>query len=234
MAEENVHELTAGYALDALEADQERLYEAHLRRCDACRRELASLYDAAGALAYAVEGPPPPPELRERIVAAARAERSNVRPFRSRVPVLALSGLAAAAAAIAVGVGIWAASLSSTLQGEREAQAQRARGVEVLADEDARRIALLGAEGTLVVAPTREAVLVLDDFARAPAGKTYEAWVLEDGAPRPAGTFEGGEGVTVHRLSRRVPSGARVMVTVEPEGGVDAPTGFPIVRARTT
>ncbi len=55
------HELTAAYALDALDAAEERAYEEHLARCPRCREELASLTETAGALAYGVEPATPPP-----------------------------------------------------------------------------------------------------------------------------------------------------------------------------
>ena len=41
----------------------------------------ASLQEAAISLAYAIDAPAPPPELRSRILTAARAERPNVVPL---------------------------------------------------------------------------------------------------------------------------------------------------------
>jgi len=35
--EAGIHELTAGYALDALDPDERRAYEAHLAGCERCR-----------------------------------------------------------------------------------------------------------------------------------------------------------------------------------------------------
>ena len=60
------------------------------------------------------------------------------------------------------------------------------------------------------------------------AGKDYEIWVLEDGVPQRAGLFER-PGVAV--LTRPVESGQTVAVTLEPDGGVDAPTGEPLFTA---
>ena len=78
MADDALHELTAAYALDALDPDEERAYEEHLARCEQCREELTGFREAAGALALAVDPTSPPPALRGRILDAARAERSNV------------------------------------------------------------------------------------------------------------------------------------------------------------
>ena len=79
-----MHDLTAAYALDALDAEESREYEEHLATCERCREDLAQLGGAAGALAFAVESPAPPAALRSRILETARAERPNVVPLRSR------------------------------------------------------------------------------------------------------------------------------------------------------
>jgi anti-sigma-K factor RskA len=63
----------------------------------------------------------------------------------------------------------------------------------------------------------------------APAGKTYEAWVIRDDAIRPAGLFSGGDGASVVELSRRVPRGSVIGVTVERAGGAPQPTQKPFV-----
>jgi hypothetical protein len=60
-----------------------------------------------------------------------------------------------------------------------------------------------------------------------PRGKTYEAWVASPSV-RPAGVFVG----RTTMLRVRVPHGAQVLVSVEPAGGVGAPTTTPIVSAR--
>ena len=145
--------MTAAYALDALEPNEERELEAHLRVCERCREELAAFTEAATALAYGVEAPAPTPALRDRILADVRGERSNVVPFRRRGLPLVVSSVAAAAATVAaVGLGLWANSLSNSLARERAAG-------EILADPAARSIPVRGAEGRLVVARDGEAAL---------------------------------------------------------------------------
>ena len=44
-------ELTAAYALDALDGRDRERYEAHLATCEECREELASFWTVSGALA---------------------------------------------------------------------------------------------------------------------------------------------------------------------------------------
>jgi anti-sigma-K factor RskA len=222
-----VHELTAAYALDALDASEQREFEEHLRTCASCREELASFQTAAASLGFAVESPQPPPALRGRILERVHAERGVVVPLRRPRFVLgAVSGLAAAAAVAAIGLGIWATSLSNDLDRTRAALA-------IVGDPSARSIDLSGATGRLVVAPEGRAALVVRSLAAAPAGRTYEVWVIEGNRPRPAGLFEGGEQRNVVLLDRNVPADAVVAVTVEQDGGVEAPTGKPLFTAQT-
>src|SRR5437763_12167140 len=169
-----LHDLTAAYALDALDADDVREYEAHLAHCDRCRDELASLSEAAGALAYASEAPEPSAELRARILQQARRERSNVVPLRPRwvVPVAAAAAVAACAA---IALGIWAASLSGKLDRRDAALAREQRVAAILAQPGSRTIAF--SRGTLVAGKAGDAALFVQHLAQAPSGRTYEAWI---------------------------------------------------------
>src|ERR671937_263984 len=60
MSDASIHELAAGYTLDALDEPDRSAFEAHLADCDECRETVAMLADGATALAYAAEGPAPP------------------------------------------------------------------------------------------------------------------------------------------------------------------------------
>jgi anti-sigma factor RsiW len=231
MADESIHELTAAYALDALDEREQATYEEHLAGCERCRADLATMSEAAVALAYAVETPPPPPSLRGRILDAAAGERSNVAPLLQGRAVQALGAAAAVAAGVAIGFGVWAASLHSRLGEERSAAAEMRAALGVLGDTSARRV-VLGERGSVVVTPSGEAALVTRDLAAAPAGKTYEAWVIKAGRPEPAGLLRGGHDVDVLRLERPVSSGSSVAVTLEPKRGSQAPTSAPIFSGR--
>jgi anti-sigma-K factor RskA len=215
MGDDAFHDLTAAYALDALEPDEARGYERHLAGCARCREELASLQAAAGALAYAAPPAPPPAGLRDRILDAARAERANVVPLRPRNWASGPYVLTAAAALLVavVGLAVWNVSLHDELGRAREAL----RGVP-----------LTGAKGSVVLSGESGA-LVVSDLAPAPAGKTYEAWVIEGGRARAAGTFAGGGRTIVVRLTRSLPAGAVVAVTLERAGGVAQPTRKPFI-----
>ncbi len=229
--ETGIHELTAGYALDALDPDERREYEAHLADCQRCREELASLAQATEALAIAASGPAPPPGLRDRILEGSRTEAQVVVPFEPRrrrtVPVLAAA--AAMAAVVALSVGLWAARLSGDLDDARSALERERAAAAVLADPEARTVALQAGDGRLVVGSEGGAVLVLDGMDPAPAGKTYELWIIEGDTPQRAGLFPGREGTDVVGVDGTVEEGDIVAVTIEDAGGVNAPTTTPIV-----
>jgi anti-sigma factor RsiW len=204
---EDLHELTAAYALDALGADERSAYEAHLADCERCRADLRDLGETVGALALASEGPAPPDALRDRVLVAARQEGpSNVVSIgsgRHRRWYAVTAVAAAAAVGLAVG-------LSVALSGGGSSSDKLAASVSV--------------DGGV-------AELTVSGLPDAPAGKAYEIWVIEGKtAPKPAGLFtETGAPVT---LTRPAPAGSTVAVTLEHASGSETPT--PPIRVSTT
>ena len=217
MDAEKLHDLTAAYALDALDGGERDAYEAHLAECEGCRRELAEFSSVAASLGRAVEPAPPPPALRERILEAARAERPNVVPLRPRwaYPVAAAAAVAACAA---VGLGIWGVTLDNRL-GNSSAQAIQ-------------RVPVTGARNSFVVYSGESAGLVVSGLGAPPAGKTYEAWVISGGQASPAGLFP--PGTTHLTLTLHVQPGDVIAITIEPAGGSPKPTQAPIASAKVT
>jgi anti-sigma-K factor RskA len=212
MDTESIHDLSGAYALDGLDDDERRAFEDHLAGCERCREEVAAYSVAAESLAYGAGPAEPPPVLRDRILVAARAERPNVVPLRPRwaYPVAAV---AAVAACVAIGLGIWNVSLHNRLSNPQALQT----------------VPVAGTPGSLVVGSNGSAALVLYRLDSAPAGKTYQAWVINGKkAPVAAGLFRGG-GTTFVPLASKVRTGSVVAVTVEPAGGSDAPTTKPFV-----
>ena len=192
--ENGIHELTAGYALDVLDADERWAYETHLASCERCREELTSFWETTEALALAASGPSPSPGLRDRILASAREERQVVVPIESRrrrrsTPVLGIA--AAVAAVVALAVGLWATQISGDLDDARLALERERQAAAVLADPSARTVALETGDGRLVVNEAGNAVLVLDGLDPAPAGKTYELWIIEGENAAAAGLVPG-------------------------------------------
>ena len=229
MAPEALHDLTPAYALDALDEADGLAYETHLADCAQCREELASLREAATLLAYGVEAPAPPEALRGRILAQARTERPNVVPLRPRF-VRATRVAAAVAACAAIGFAGWSVHLQREVDNVRSAQHD---ALGVIAEPGTRQISLTGDHGALYVSPTGSAALVIAHLDPAPSGKTYEAWVVENGKPKPAGTFDAAESPAVVSLREPVPAGAVVAVTQERGKGGSVPRGPRVLLART-
>lgn len=224
-----IHELTAGYALDALDPAEREAFERHLEGCEQCREELASFWEVTSALAVAADGPAPTAGLRDRILADVRAEQQTVVSLdsRRRVPS-AFAALTAVAAAVAIGLGIYSISLSGQLDDTKAALTAQESAAAVLADPTATTVALQSGSGRLVVADDGAAVLVVDDLAAAPAGMTYQAWVVEGQTPVSAGIFNTTDKQAIIPIPQRVPSGAIVAVTVENAGGATSPSLPPL------
>ncbi len=204
MTNEDVHELAAAYALDALGGEERQEFETHLLACERCRNELTELRETVGMLGFSAEGPVPPADLRDRIVLAASNETPTVVAIRPRRTRLYAGSAAAAAACVALALGLWLG-----LSGGSSDKLT----ISVSVDQGVAELAVSG-------------------LAAAPQGKAYEIWVIEAGkAPRPAGLFGGGS-KTVVRLTRPVPAGATVAVTLERAGGVPAPTSPVLASAR--
>ena len=224
------HELSAAYALDALDGDELEAYETHLAGCERCREDVASFRATASALAYDVDLPPLPETLEHRIVAAARAERPNVVPLRQRLalPAAALSGVAAVAA---IAIGIWAIHLSTSLDHQKSITKDQKALIDILSD--CSKTPTTGGSGAVCVAPTEKAVLIADSLPAASPGKTYEAWVIAGKRKRvqPAGLFRGGAGRKYVLLTKPVRAPAKVAVTLEKRGGVSAPTTAILLQA---
>jgi len=64
----------AAYAIDALDRDEARLFEAHLATCAECQRDLAEYRRVAAGLGLAVDPAVPAPDLKARVLARATAQ----------------------------------------------------------------------------------------------------------------------------------------------------------------
>lgn len=228
----DIHQLTAPYALDALDDSEAEAFEEHLRHCENCREDVAMLRETAALLAHDAPPVAPPGELRERILASARAERGNVIPLRQRwaTPIAAVAAVAACAA---LALGVWAGMLHRTVGTREAALRTQGRALAVAATPGARHIALTGAHGVLVVTRAGRAALLLSGLPTPPSGKVFEAWVVIGKNAEPAGVFASRGNAAAVELERPVPAGAVVALTIERAGGAQSPSSAPIVHSGT-
>jgi hypothetical protein len=219
---EHLDELIAGHALHALEDDDARRVADHLAGCERCRARLRDMEAVAGALAYAAPPAVPPPALRDSLlaaidgdaVAAPAPRRSPAREWRwwwwPRIAAVATPALALAVAALLA----WNMSLRGDAS---DTEATLARGTPV-------HIAGVGT----AVRHDDGRITLFADLPPAPADRVYEAWVIADDAPRPAGLFEGGAPQRI-TLTEQAEPGDVIAVTLELESADhQTPRGEPV------
>lgn len=236
---EEIGALISAYALGVLEPDQAELAERHIAASDACRRAFDAALETSAALALCVADSEPPRELRDRIVAAARAERAPPAPVRApRAPGLRerlgrlftpSAGLALAGIAAAIVFALIAVAQHDSAASARDRQAAL---VALLASPDARIVPLSAGDGSargrVVVANGRAALV--SALAPAPSGRTYQAWGIPvgGGKPVPLPTFSRKGAVVIVDQAARY---AQLAVTVEPSGGSQVPSQAPFAAA---
>ncbi|MDX6540079.1 MAG: hypothetical protein QOI71_1689 [Gaiellales bacterium] len=234
---DDVAALITAYALGALEPDQAELAEQHIAASDACRRAFEDALETSAALALCAAESGPPGDLRDRIVAAARAE--GARPAAVRVApgirqrlgrlLTPSGGLALAGIAAAIVFALIAVAQHDSASSARDRQAAL---VSLLASPDARVVPLQGADGRatgrVVVAQGRAALI--SSLGSPPSGRAYQAWGLPvgGGKPVPLPTFSR-KGAVV--LLDHVGGYAKLALTIEPSGGSQVPSQAPFAAA---
>lgn len=143
-------------------------------------------------------------------------------------PVQLVAAVAAGAALLAGGIAIGA-----QLDGPTQ---QEALGAIVAADDAQRSEVELagGATATVIWSAERaQSVLLFDGLGPAPHGHEYQAWYIDAAGPHSAGVFQADDGSTAVVLEGEMRAGVAVGVTVEPEGGSEAPTTEPFLVVQT-
>jgi anti-sigma-K factor RskA len=259
MTHEELRELTGAYSLGVLGEPERRELEAHLATCTTCAEELRGFRAVAQGLALAVEQHDPPAGLRERVLAVAGAQQGRVMPPAPQASSSpGVLWLAVAASIAAIALGLYAMALRSrvsaldeqlravsarTADTEQQLAALRTESARtrlttaILASSDARPIQLASPTGTAASgrafwSPSRGLVFTAAGLPALPAGRAYQLWIIPPGgAPVGMGLLPA---ETTPAIAVASPPGvtrvATVAVSVEPAGGVPAPTG-PIVLA---
>jgi anti-sigma-K factor RskA len=247
----SLRQLAAGAALDDLDPDERRAFDAHVAGCSDCAGLWRDLDEVLGELALAAPVLTPPLALRGTVVGAlAVTDRSPrraepaIRQARSLEPARrwrlgAFGALAAAAAlaVVAVGLGAQSVRLGEEVAVARSELDEQAAAMAVITDPG-HRTASLAAEP---VAPVVNAVVVFrpgstesfvlaDDLPPTPAGMVYQLWYADDEGVHALGTFRhDGEGPFLARFGVDLASSAAAMITLEPEGGAVGGPGPQVV-----
>jgi len=216
-------DFAGAYVLGAMAVGEREAFEEHLTTCAACRAEVEELMPAAEALPMASPLMVPPPELKDRIMAEVEREATLLgaagagadrpeRVGRERRGLGWLSGwrLAPVAAALLI-----AGVLVGTALSGPESRV-------VTAD-----LEVPGASAEIHVEGD-SAMLVAENLPAPPEGRVYEVWLMPEGSDTPEPTdvlFEPrGDGSAMAAIPHM--EGMRqILVTDEPRGGGDEPSG---------
>lgn len=202
-------ELAVGWALHALEPEDETEFARHLPGCSRCAATVAETREVMGAMAADLPAAEPSPALRERLRAAVEATEqvhrpaapppaaapevgAPVLPSPRRVRPLAVALVAAGVAAV-LGLGLWNVGLRSDRAELSTTVAQQRDAVEALLDPTA-TVAPLGEDGrpvaTVVARDGELQVITLGLPANDTEDTTYVVWGLGEDAPTALGTFD--------------------------------------------
>jgi anti-sigma-K factor RskA len=203
-------ELAAGFALHALEPEDEQVFRTHVAGCARCERDVAEHQTTLAHLAYAPQADEPPPALLAGIRAGVLASGREVSFPEPAAPVrldevrrarearrLSRAGMwtgVAAAFALVVSLAVWNTSLLQDREEQAELNARIAAAVGQLRDESTDTVPLAGQDGKVVaVALVRgeEMSLVVDGLPVNDPGTTYVLWgESRYGDKRAVGAFD--------------------------------------------
>jgi hypothetical protein len=233
------------YLLGLLDEREAKRFLEHAESCAVCRDELGALRPVVDVLPAAVPQLRAPEHVKRRVMSVVRAEARDIArhsqrgvsrrgaagamrglrgrllpPRGARRPALALAATGLLAGGVAIGALIAA--------GGGAAGGGAATRV-VSAD-----VTIAGASAALHESAGHD-WLTAAGLPRLRAGRVYEVWVKHpDGAPQPTSSLF--SPTSAGAASASVPSdlgaGSLVMVTQEPAGGSELPTGSPVIVAR--
>jgi hypothetical protein len=229
----DVEELLGAYAVDAVDADEAVMIEAHLAECPRCRAEVADLREVAALLANS--GTSAPAGVWERIAAELDDAPPPMRLFvnptagvvaldraRHRWRRFAVAGVAAAAAVVILVLGISVRTLNHKVDHLQATNATETAAGAALGDPSARLARLKGDAGQTALAvlrPNGEGYFIANGLAPLDH-RVYELWgATSAGQVVALGTMPG-PGVYAFSADASV---TVVMVTAE-DHAVPAPT----------
>lgn len=243
------------YVLGSLDPDERAAFKAHLAGCEECAAEVRALRRVTGAMAHSLPQRTPRPELRQRVLdslatastlplASRRVEGLTGGWLPLAATLVLAFGVAVYAARLQVRITDLEARLEQALvqasAADRAVADARRVGAElqsamgVLAAPDLVRIDLAGqttapqASARALWSRARGMVFTASNLPPLPAGRVYQVWVVTGPAPVSAGLLTpdtSGGGLTFYSTPPDIPPPTAVAVTLEPAGGVPAPTG---------
>jgi Anti-sigma-K factor rskA, C-terminal len=225
---DHIRSLIAAYALGAVPDSEIPPIRAHILTCEECYGEAEAFAATASNLSELAEPAPLPKGFEEKVLATVRgdfaSDSSPVRKARRfRLQWAVLGGVAAVAVAIL-------AFTTISLVGSRQSEHRYQEAVAALI-HDPNAITLRGPGGAEAILASRPggSVLVGVDLGEAPKERDYQLWLMRDGAPTAAETFDVSDDVVVIESNSTLDGYDGAAITVEPDGGSSAPTTEPVL-----
>jgi hypothetical protein len=253
---QSIGDLLGAYALDALDPEETEQVRTHLAGCPRCTQEVEDHRQTIGLLAAGGAGEAPA-QVWDAIAAtiegsspAGHGRRPAMSPMlvnwrhpgrqRWRQPSRLAAAAAAAAAAGFIGVQTAHVDHLDHRVNQLSAAARQSGGFQgvaaALVDPSARHLILTSATsgakpvGELVILPSGSAYLISSNMAALPATSTYQLWAVIAGRAISVGVLGTHPGAAAFSVDPGVSTTA-YLVTVEPAGGVVAPTSSPVAQA---
>jgi anti-sigma-K factor RskA len=257
---EEIEELAGAIALGAVPEDEWPAIREHLATCTRGHAEIEQLLPVAELLLMAAPAVVPPASLRERILAAARADLDaspEPAPLMPAAPaadreaappgVVARRerswwqragwgwGAAAALLLLTIGLTAWNFTLRRDLDRteDKATTAERALALVVGGGAVVRVNSTLAGAGGVLVQPRDGSPTLLLQGLPQPDQQTYQVWVLRGGQPTSLGVFQPDEsGRRVVTLPVDLSTVDAVAITLEPApNGSPLPTSMPVLVA---
>ena len=228
------------FALGALEGEDRRAVESHLKDCPVCRKSLEGARARLALVLMTAPAIPAPGTARHRLL--ERVERKAARQGRRAwlAPVLA-----AACVLLAVGLGIalrgngrlrrQVAHLRADLRQSRDSALRAEAVVDLLTSPRTLRVQLVSGhtapqpQGRIFFNDRRGVLFYAANLPAVPSTKTYQLWLVpQTGKPVSLGIMQpdrngNAELISSAKLEGSIP--AAFAVTLEPARGVPQPTG---------
>jgi len=235
--------LISGYALDILNPEERREFDAHLGSCDLCPPIIAEFRAVAKSLAMSAPEQEPSPALRSRILSTVHDADAPARPLPvnaaavPRVPWWAvLFGRPALAGAMAVlvlavaGLGYWSYRLQSDLSIAQVRLARTYQAVQVMARADTKwqmggsQFAPQSSALLSYSSQDNQSCLMVWDLPTV-EGKTYVAWTVKNSQYAKVGRLIPFDNYYWRLIDGDVRVEDTVQITLEDSDQVQKPSG---------
>ena len=242
LSHDELQALVSGYALNALDSEERLAFEEHLSTCNVCPTQVTEMRSLAHALPLIAEERAPTPQLKDRILAAARADKAaaSVPPstshpstppwwqFSTQPAVVAVT-IAVLLLAVA-GLVFWTLDLRNSITTNEVRLAKSYMAIDIMGQADKWwRIegtdAAPGVTGILAYSSHESAAcLVVWDLPQTDRPRYY-AWATKNGTPTRIGymwPMDKGMWVIIRGDVDEIDT---VTVTLEEAGGLMQPKG---------